>query len=228
MQLFRTNGRRQVQRLLKRLADGRTPVVVEVEHYNLRFTTVLALRRGIVLVARPKRLKGLLRKAGVLRLVDPEDPKRFIRMEIVQPAFIMSNGSVVTLCQTASEELEQDKRHSPRYNTSYIKNLSLVVSNFGKRYRIMDLSEQGCKVMLNSDPELDPLAMGRTDDWKARIVVGALSIDLAKLLPRSVSDRSVGCMFQVAHNGDGTKRLNRLLDLVQQQAQSRLQTEMSI
>jgi len=219
---------KKVWRVLKRLSTERTPVTVEVERYNVRFPAVLALRRKHVLVSRPGRVSGLLHRHGTLRFADPAEPSREVRLEINHPTFILSNGSNVIVCDIPSQFVQSNQRQSPRFNTTNLKNLMLFVPQTNRRYRIVDLSEHGCKLRLNGEAAQDPLVAGAVDNWEGRIMVGTIGIDLARVQPRAVGEHTVGCAFETKPDEEAHRRLKNLLQAVERNVSARISPSLTI
>jgi len=219
---------RRVGRTLARLAERRARVLVEVEQYNIRFTSVVGLRSKHVVIPRPRRMPKVLHRGSILRFADPDDSRHVIRLEIEFPAFLLTNGNVVIICALPQAFAEPDQRVEPRYNTRHLRDLAVILPERGARYRVLDLSAHGCKLLFNGNRDSDPLLNRTSRTHGAQLLAGGVGIHLDSVLPRAVSGNTIGCSLRVADDGTSPDRLANLLRMIERQAATKLVADPSL
>ncbi len=204
------HAEREVLTLLERLERNRHPVDMEVERSHVRFGAVLSRRHDQVAVPRPRGLSSLLRKGTWVRFEEPYGNRRVVRMEIVEPEAVQPNGTVLFLCRRPEGFAGVSRRSSRRYGTQQLRNLSLEFSGTGRRYRVLDISTNGCRLLIHDrEPETFPL--GEQLPAKLLHVGENRETVLDAVVPRVHGERSLGCEMRVATTGRGKEHLDELL-----------------
>ncbi len=184
---------------------------LEIEGENIHFFTIFSIKRNLVVVAKPPGLRKGLKRDGTVRFRIPDEVENEIRMEIAVPHFNLLSGDYAFLCDIPKNFAEKSKRKSERYNTSRFNNLHLVIPDILQRFRIVDMSDSGCKIyavgtnikeLLEEDKNYAP----------ARISVGnKVEIDLDSAIPRSFNGKTVGFKFDVSAEGSARKYLQHFI-----------------
>ena len=214
---------RTIEKVLSRLASAKTPIRLEVEEANIHFYSVLSIRRGLVVLAKPGGLQKELKREGFVRFRVPDVEGKELRLPIAVPHFNLLSGSYVFLCDVPKTFAEPSRRTSDRFNTRRFSNLKLTIPALVREYRIIDISLEGCKIFTggNEDPTM-PFSMGETLS-PAKITVGQkVEIDLNSVVPRSQTGKTVGIQFQMNGNDDSRKYLSHFIKSLESSEQERL------
>ena len=67
------------------------------------FRSVLAVKKGVVVVAKPDGLGKYLEKKGFVRFSLPNEEGRDLRLEVISPHFNLTSGNSVFLCKLPEE-----------------------------------------------------------------------------------------------------------------------------
>lgn len=202
-----------VAQALRRLANKRVPVRLEVENTEASFYTVLSLRpQGVVLGRPPDLENGLVKSGGFVRFQLPDGSKKAVRMQVVKPAVRRKRGDTVILCAMPGGFAQRSKRGSDRFNTSRYKNLSINIPQIAADFRIVDISRTGCKVLAGSlkGHDWDEFRLGRPVRF-GRIEVGSKAVlELGMLIPRYINPPVVSFEWEV-FDGDSARYLENLI-----------------
>ena len=214
---------RTIVKILERLSSAKTPVRLEVEEANIHFYSVISIRRGLVVLAKPGGLQKELKREGYVRFRVPEVEGKEIRLSIAVPHFNLLSGSYVFLCDIPKAFAEPSRRSNDRFNTRRFNNLKLTIPALTREFRIIDISMEGCKIFTGgkTDPAAQ-FAMGETLS-PAKITVGTkVEITLEGITPRSRTDKTVGIQFQMNGNADSRKYLSHFIKSLETSEQERL------
>lgn len=215
---------KEVVKTLNMLERHQTPVRVEIEGAQIRFNTIISIKRGMVIIAKPSGLIQELKTGGLVRMKIPEADARELRLEIITPNFNLTSGSAVFLCKIPHEFAEGARRSSERYNTTRFNNLLIKVEELESGFRILDLSIAGCRVQHQSTAIAKLFPLG-TDLAPAEIMLGSkVRVLLATLIPKMHAGTAVGLEFQVSPQGSNKKFLQHLLISLEKAEDERLQT----
>ena len=220
------DGARAAEAALKKLDKDHTVVRVEIENTQIRFQTVLSVRRGIVIFARPKGLREGIRSGGYVRVSVP-DAGRDLRMEVIASNFNLSSGSTVFMCKLPTAFVAGPHRSDVRFNTSRFSSLSLVLPQRKMQYRVLDLSVSGCKVMALPGSADAALPAGERIA-PALIDMGKVQVELDHVVPRVHRGTTVGCTFEVRHDGNSLKYLTHLLRSLEKEENERFSADASM
>lgn len=216
---------REILSQLRHLESDKTPLRLEIEAASVRFYSVLSLKRGMVIIAKPPGLREGIIKGGFVRFRLPEEQARELRLEVAVPHFNLISGSYVFLCKIPKKFAESSARSTERYNTSRFNNLFLSVGDLKGRYRIIDISKGGCKVFLE-DPKLAGLFKMGVELTPASINVGGkVKIDLLSVVARSHHQTQMGFQLIVDPDGPSGKYLVHFLKSLETAENSRMQGE---
>ena len=200
MGLFR-NGRSQQKNILKilnQMESSKIPVRLQVENSSIHFFTILSLRRGMVVFARPTGNSRGITKGKFVRFTVPDQPDKVLRLEVEVPSFKMVNGTYVMLCAIPEEFAEKSKRISQRYNITRFKNIMLGLPTISSMYRMIDISAQGCKVF-TGDNDLTTILEVNEPILNGKIYIGSgLDMSLKWIIPRVFQEKTAGFEFQIA------------------------------
>lgn len=212
---------------LKRLARDRHPVHVQVEHTGVAFQSVVAIKGRSVVIARPWRLGHRLKAGQWLRVYDPALPEAGLRLSIVHPNFLLLNGNTVIVADGEAELAGPNQRQTPRYDTSILEGLYLALPNDKRRFRVLDLSQTGCRVAVG---DLDAMGLLPPDKplGPATLLARSTEIALHHVLARTYGERVVGCEFRVASDGQSGLLLAKLLEKLAADAARRYRVNRSV
>lgn len=211
-----------VLRSLRRLATERRPVRVELENTEISFFTILDIRREKVMLSRPPGLAAQIKAGSTVRFHLPDDRKKAIRLKVLVANFQMARGGPVFLCEIPTEFAPPSKRSSDRFNTSRFKNLRLILSEQRLAMRIVDVSENGCKVYYRSEVEPDWFTSGESIP-EARIEIdNRVKMELASVMPRSWTRKTLGFQFQVSQQDNAIKIFAKFLQALEKAEHDRL------
>lgn len=201
---------RAVHSALNKLDKKKTTVRVELENTQIRFNTVIAFRRNTVVLAKPKALEDGLKTGAMVRFHIP-GTDRDVRMEIATPHFNLTNGSPVFLCHPPKFYAKSSNRDEERFSTQQFKNLLLHLHSLPDKFRILDLSNKGVRILTsNPNPKRQfPMAEKFKGAW---IQFGARAkVELEQVIPRSHKGQSVGLEFIISDNGKHKKVLDQVV-----------------
>lgn len=196
---------------LTMLDRNKVPVRMEIENTTISFHTRLSIRAATVVVAKPANLSSALSKGGIVRFKIPDSEGKEIRMEVLTPHFNLTSGNPVFLCKVPTEFAENNQRGALRYNTSKFSNVILTTPPTNAQFRIIDLSEGGCKVYVPSHEAREIFKIG-SSIFAAKISLGTkVSVSLDSLTPRNHRGQAVGCQLSVTKAGNSQKYLVHLI-----------------
>lgn len=208
---FSSQEEREVVKTLQMLERQRTPVRVEIEKTRIRFNTIISIRRGMVVIAKPGGLHKELKTGGSVRLKIPEADAREVRLEIITPHFNLTNGASVFLCKMPTQFAGGARRASERYDTSRFNNLKLGLDKAEQQFKLVDISLGGCRIQVTSGVAEQLFPIGK-DIAPATIRLGNnVSVALGSLVPRVHSQSAVGMQYQVSSEGNHMKYMQHLL-----------------
>lgn len=216
---------REIERLLGGLEGSRTPIRVEIENSNTRFYSILSIKRGLVVVAKPPGLTAGLARDGFVRFKLPGDDGRDLRMQITVPHFNLLSGGYVFLCAMPKEFAETSLRGAERYNTSRFKNLFLFLPKIKGHYRIIDISNSGCKVFMDKSLSAPGLEVGNPISPASITVGNKVDIELKAATLRSRIKSTLGFQLEVESGPTAGKYLNHFLKSLEAAETKRLNTE---
>ncbi len=208
---FSNQEEKEVVKTLQMLERQRTPVRIEVETTRIRFNTIISIKRGMVVIAKPSGLQQELKTGGGVRMKIPEADAREVRLEIITPNFNLTNGASVFLCKMPTQFAGGARRSSERYDTSRFNNLKLGLSDVDQQFKLVDISLGGCRIKTGSGVAKRLFPIGK-EILTASIVLGAnVSVTLNTIVPRMHSESGVGLEFKVSQDGSHMKYLQHLL-----------------
>jgi hypothetical protein len=200
-----------IEAVLARLEKRQLAVRVELEHSLIRFETRLAVKRNAVVVAKPPALGKQLQTGHYVRFRVPDEPRHEIRMEVVTPHFNLANDQPAFLCRMPTAFAPPSKRKGDRFDTSRFTNLRLELPGQEGEFRILDISEHGCRVQTPYTRPREHLPLA-AQIGNAVVLMGRnVKVGLAKIVPRDYQGTSVGMSFAVDPGGDNRKLLLHLL-----------------
>jgi len=198
--------------LLNRLEQQKIAIRVEIENTLIRFNTMLIIRAGSVVLARPQALRENLEKGGMVRFKVPGDDEKELRLEITMPQYNLTNGTPVFLCKIPTQfHKTAYSRVVERFNTTRFTNLGLVIPEKAWAFRVLDISINGCKVLSKSGVPESEFPIGRSFENTYFKLGGRVKIELARLIPRSIRGHAVGLEFNVRQEGLHQKYLDHLI-----------------
>ncbi len=205
-------GSSEVAKVLSSLERNRTPVRVEIEKTHIRFNTVVSVKRGTVIVAKPMGLGDSLKKGSTVRFAVPGEDGRNVRLEVLTPHFNLTSGGIVFLCKMPTAFAEGYGRASERYNTTRFNNLVLKFAGVAEGpFRVLDLSSGGCKFHCAQAPHLKLFPLGKAVPQGLISLGDRVSVELDRVIPRAHLGPAVGCQFHVSTQGSHAKYLQHLL-----------------
>lgn len=203
---------KDASRILSKLARDTKLLRLEIEGSQVRFYSILSVKRGMVIVARPDGIASRLKSGSIVRFDVPGDENVQIRMEVTAPTFNLTNGNSVFLCKIPTVVSEGSGRSSERFNTSRFNNLLLEFkSSEIQKLRIIDLAAGGCKFHCAglSAKALFPLGKSISD---VQIQLGTrITVDLEFITPRAHMGPSVGAEFNISAVENHAKFFQHLL-----------------
>lgn len=220
----RSKEDRAILSTLQMLDRNKIPIRMEVENASIHFNTRVSVRSATVIVAKPLNLKDGLSKGGTVRFKVPGSDGKEMRMEVLTPHFNLTNGNPVFLCKIPTAYAQSNLRGALRFNTSRFSNVTLTLQGQTAQYRVVDLSDGGCKVFLTSKesqthfPVGVPIAGARID------LGGKASVHLKHITPRSMRGQAVGCQFEVSGEGVSKKYLVKLIQSLEKAELDRYRT----
>jgi hypothetical protein len=210
---------KEVAEALRALDRRKTPVLMEIEQTQVHFRSVLAVKKGVVVVAKPMGMSGL-KKDGFVRFSLPEEPGKDVRMQVMSPNFNLSSGNAVFICKLPTAFAEGTKRSATRFNTSRFNNLHLILPERSEQYRIIDLSINGVKVYFQGHVQ-EVFPIGRTVR-PVRIHISKFSADLDGVIPRVHKGASVGLEMLIRNGSQARKYIDHLIKSLQKQEEEAL------
>lgn len=196
---------------LNMLDRNKIPIRMEIENSTINFNTRLSIRSATVVVAKPTHLSGELAKGGTVRFKIPDSEGKEIRMEVLTPHFNLTSGNPVFLCKVPTAFAAGNLRGALRYNTSKFTNVVLTMPPNQAQFRIIDLSEGGCKIYVPGQLARETFPIG-SPIAAARITLGTkVTVVLDTLTPRNHRGQAVGCQLTVAKEGTSRKYLVHLI-----------------
>lgn len=193
---------------LEYAALSHQPVRVEVENSLERFVSHLAVSNGTVMLSRPPRPTLDLSPGSFVRARLPGDEPRELRLQVVVSRMATRSGGTAFLCRPSRRQLPT-RRMTDRYSVRRYSNLRLALGD--QRLRVLDVSLTGCKVFLNPLQGQIVLPIGQ-EIHSADLNVGSrITMQLDRLIPRSHTERTVGCEFEVSRDGTSDQYLARLI-----------------
>lgn len=205
---------REVHDTLERLHRGEVAVQMEIENTAIHFTTQLTLRSATVIVAKPVNLAEGLAKGGTVRFNVPGLAKD-LRMEVLTPHFNDSSGAPVFLCKVPDSYAESSLRGSLRYSTAKFTNVMLTLAGHPEPFRVVDLSEDGCRVFVPGREHRERFPIGQAIQGASIVFGDKMAVQLNSLTPRNLRGQAVGCQLQVAAEGESRKRLLNLMNTLE-------------
>ena len=225
LKAFGLGGRgeeKEVVQTLKRLDKSKTPLLMEIEQSQIHFRSVLAVKQGVIAVAKPMGLGAHLKKDSVVRFSVPDEPGHDIRLQVASPHFNLTSGNAIFICNFPTSFSEGTKRRATRFNTSRFNNLLLSVPTLKYRFRIVDLSMNGVKIHVQGNVEqMFPLGQPISP---ANIAISKYSVELGVVIPRVHKGNTVGCEMAVPEGSSTAKYLVHLINSLQKSEEKNLQT----
>lgn len=213
---------REIQSILQGLERNKTPLRIEIENTNTRFFSVLSIKRGLIVVAKPPGLKDGVTRGGYVRFKVPKADGKELRMEVTVPHFNLLSGNYVFLCKLPTVFAESSQRKHERYNTSRFKNLHLVLPGPQFRFRIVDISREGCKTVTQNVQFEGRLQMGSPYSPATISVGGKVEIGLGAATPRSHHQAMLGFEFNLDSTETSPKYLAHFLQSLEKEESSRM------
>lgn len=214
-----------VNAILTAMDRDKAPVRMELEQTNIRFTTMLVYKTDSVVVAKPTALEESLKKGQHVRFKVPGDRTREISMEIVSPHFNLNNGRVVFICTPPTGFAESTMRDAERFDTRRFSNLHLKINQFEEPLRIVDLSIQGCRVLVNHPNPNKVLPVGQIVSQGIINMGNKAQVELNQIIPRMHRGQEVGIEFAVSGKGSHQRMLDNLLTLLDRKQKEDIRSE---
>lgn len=218
--LGRGGVEKEIHETLSHLTSRRVPVLMEVEGTQVHFRSVLSVKRGVVVVAKPPGLNVPLKKDAVVRFALPTDQSRALRMNVISGHFNLTSGSAVILCGIPHEFSEGTRRKHMRFNVSRFNNLHLLFPKQQRKYRIIDLSANGCKVYVNGG-DAQAFHVG-SPLQPAQIAIAKYTADLSAVVPRVIKGKTVGCEMSYGDQSDAHRYIHHLITSLQKDEEAHL------
>ena len=224
LKLRRRSEVKEVLAEIRRIDRLKTPILMEIEQSHVHFRSVLAVKKGVVVVAKPDGLTSHLKKDNVVRFAVPGEEGRDLRLEVISPHFNLTSGNSVFLCKIPEQFAEGAKRKAVRFNTSRFKNLQMFLPSLETQFRIVDLSSHGCKIYVtNINVEaVFPLGVPISP---ARINISKFSTDLDAVIPRVHVSKAVGFEMTYPPGGAARKYVEHLLTSLLKSEEPRLSSD---
>jgi len=201
-----------VIRLLQRLEQNNTQFQVEIESTLLRFGTMLLNRGGGVVLARPRAISNHLKKGSFIRFNNPFSQNEVVRMEILVPAFNLTNGTPALICKRPDKILALlQQRSNNRYNTSRFSNLKLYIPGNNFLCRIVDLSYTGCKAIIPSENFAQDFPLNEPLSGCELKLGSKVSIPLHAVTPKSHHRNAIGFEFTTVADHLSSNYLSHLI-----------------
>lgn len=219
---------RKVLKAVEALSRDRIPVKIEIENSDFRYTTVIAVRRGMLVVAKPIGLGKAIGKGVFVRFKLPEWESVEVRAQVITPNFSIANGVSVFLCELPKQFVEGVVRVSARYNTAKYNNLLLTTGDmddtddFTKRYRVINLSATGCRIFCRKQDSRHTFPVGESIAPTVLHLGNRIKVELETLTPRVIQRTSVGLEFTVSEEGLNMKYFDHLMVSLERSESSRL------
>lgn len=203
---------------LERLAGERATLSVQIEGYQTRFKSRLLLKDNQVVFAKPASAQDGIRVGKFVRFRLPDDPSKEMRLEIAVPQVNLASGSSVFVCKLPEAGLTNSKRQSDRLGLAHLNNVTLVMPEHSREFRLTDISAGGCRVMTTPPEAKTFLPVGR-ELSNVFIQVGSKAkVELVSFVPRAHRRNSVGCEFTVKSEGTSPVYLQRLIETLERGA----------
>lgn len=206
---------------LKKLERSQDFIPLEVETFNIRFYSVLALRRETVVVGHPVGVKNLIKKDIHIRFPLESENGREVRMKVIMPEFRLHSGTIATLCELPNKFIPESKRAYKRYNTRLFSNLSIAFPRERKRLRIVDMSNQGCKVFTKDKGFLEAMEVGVSLPNIYLVVGNSFRINLPGAIPRVIDTNRVGFQFIPPQDNFENNKMNTLITTLEKAEQKK-------
>lgn len=211
-------------RVLRQLEDNNTPVRLEVENSNVSFYTVLSLRPGAVILNKPLDLNPkLIRRGRAVRFEVPDGSRNVLRMVVRRPHFKRKRGDEVFLCPIPQEFSAKSKRRNPRFNTSQFKNLHLKVPQADAEFRIIDISQTGCRTFVGDFSEWDLIRTGVEMRFTKIAVGDKVEIALDILVPRVIKAPTISFQWKVLELSYSGRYLQHFVKTLHEKELSRME-----
>lgn len=203
---------RAVEAALARIDRRQMTVRLELERSLIRFNSRLSVKRSAVVVAKPPALAPQQPPAGsYIRFKVPDDPKQEIRLEVATAHFNLTNNQPVFLCKLPLGFCSPSQRKADRFDTSRFRNLALELPGHPERFRVLDISQQGCRILTPYPHPRERIPAGKQIGEAALHLGRNVRVQLATVTPRTYDGKAVGCSFALDPNGDNRKLLLHLL-----------------
>lgn len=211
---------KEIAQVLRRLDKSKTAVLLEIEGSHVHFRSVLAVKQGVIVVAKPQGLGPHLKKDSVVRFSVPDQPGRDIRLSVASAHFNLTSGNAVFICKFPHEFSEGTKRKATRFNTSRFNNLHFTYPKITEKYRIIDLSLNGfkfyCKGKLSElFPIGDPI-------YPAILHISKYTTEVGTVVPRVHIGNTVGCEIQGPDSSPARKYIAHLISSLQKTEEKQL------
>ena len=202
---------RSVRRALEDLQRHQSRIRVEIEKSGIRFKSVLMLRQDVVAIGKPMGWKGELPVGTIVRFKTNERKPRELRLEVVNADFRLPNGKAFLICNTPEEFAPKSPRGSERFRTDRFRNLELSFPELGSQYKILNISESGCRIDTGRE-NLEAIWSVGEPITPAMVQVGkSITIELDEVIPRSIQPEVVGLEFKTGRNSKERKHLETLV-----------------
>jgi PilZ domain len=194
---------------LETLAISREPIRIEIENSLERFTSPVSISKGAVVFARPERDTLHVSAGDHIRAFLPgKNGRRELRLEVLAAKMRTGHGRLALMCKP-SPRIVARRRAADRYNVRRYSNLLLSLE--GDQFRVVDISTNGCKVILTPMQTQGKFPLGDTL-WYSALKLGATTtMRLEALVPRSHAGRMIGCEFKVRRDDDSAETLQKLI-----------------
>ena len=221
---------KSVQPVLEALEHKRIAVKLEIEGTDFRYSTTLAVKRNLLVFAKPLGLGKALRKGGYVRFKVPESDNLEVRAQVVTPDFSTTNGAHVFLCPVPQNFVQGAHRSAERYNTARYNNLYVSTWDGNNqlhtenRFRVVDLSLSGCKLFTDKDNAKVTFPIGEPVAPAVMHLGSRLKVDLESLTPRVHQPSAIGCEFVVGQEVLNLKYFRHLIVSLDRSEGHRLKT----
>ena len=220
LDLFSGGGEaKQAQDLLTFLAKFEKSVRIEIEHTPINFYSSVKLKSGQVALSNPKIFNKFIEKGKWVRLCPEESGKNELRLEISSADLARSGERNMFFCRLPSAAIGEPKRVGVRHFTGHFKDLKLELVGHASGYRILDVSNSGVRIQLNSEEEGKRFTVGTYLETKGRIRLGErASVALLDMVPRFLSTVEAGLEIVVNPEGNSRAVLKAFLNTIEKKS----------
>ncbi|MDH4224639.1 MAG: hypothetical protein OEW12_03220 [Deltaproteobacteria bacterium] len=214
-----TQPETDINQVLTRLANNRTAIQVEFEEKKLHFHSVLSVKNGVIMMAKPEGLGENLTRECHVRLTVPGTHQE-IRLVVSSPHVNLKSGGGAFVCSLPTQ-FESSHRDAVRVDTSRFSNIHLHVVNLNDKFPVIDLSDNGLKfrVLFQAGLSMFPIGISVAP---AKLVASKFRLDLDELIPRVHKGLAVGCEIRFDKTKENKRFLTNLVDYLERKEERKV------